>query len=128
MAATSSEGPTSREVPLSAMALQPSLQVPEVPGTFTLSMAICQYPRLVTGALHAQQSSQHMLNTWDDTCSAAVSTQGVSIQPIAGPYCSNLNKQVIIDSQGLQPLPPGLMAAMRAVVASVCAECAGGDI
>ncbi len=42
MAATSSDGPTSKEVPLSAMALQPSLQVPEVPGTFTLSMAICQ--------------------------------------------------------------------------------------
>ncbi len=34
------------------MALQPSLQVPEVPGTFTLSIAICQYPRLVTGALN----------------------------------------------------------------------------
>lgn len=42
MAATSSEGPTSREVPLSAMALQPPLQAPEAPGTFTLSISICQ--------------------------------------------------------------------------------------
>ena len=50
MAATSSEGPTSKEVPLSAMALQPPSQL-EAPGTFTLSMAICQYPRRVTGAL-----------------------------------------------------------------------------
>ena len=52
MAATSSEGPTSSEVPLSAMALQPPLQESEAPGTFTLSISICQYPRRVTGALH----------------------------------------------------------------------------
>lgn len=36
MAAASPERPTRQKVPLSAMALQPPLQEPEAPGTFTL--------------------------------------------------------------------------------------------
>ena len=52
MLAISTEGPTIREVPLSAMAWQPPWHTPMVPGTLMASRSNCQYAGLVTLALH----------------------------------------------------------------------------
>lgn len=68
------------------MALQPPLQEPEAPGTFTLSIAICQYPRRVTGALYTHQHKGSEAFSWSHEVHVlqAFSKQEVSPHTKAG--------------------------------------------